>query len=343
MKFRKTIAVPNKSLSNEFKENTKGKSLKTFNETYNTALDSYMIKANIIGVDENYYKEILYKEQINDDAKVLVVNLTKQTIYESTHKPKTIPFFNSSLGNINLYLGKDNFEKIPTKLILNIPEGLDINLENFSSIVIMPFSFAEEIADKLEKADPDFTRYYGFYLNINDASFEKTASEITSILKESKHADNIRVSNAKLKNKENAGDTAKMVWVFGIVLFIIFLLCIINAYAAITSGMQMRKKEIAIAVSIGLSQKGLQRLVFKEALLNSILPILKSIPFSILYMFWFSNGVIICTMADLFANINYIHMLAFMLLISISIFLIYRVNIKPYKSKKPIQLIGRSN
>lgn len=356
LRVKASIDLPDSAFSEAFKANTTGKSLKHLNKHHKKENNTYRLTAICYGVEQDAYNACLKSAGAPDTVQALVINQTKKSTYEPNHHPQTIPFFNNSLTAVDFAVqhsdGSEGTHTVPAALLSAIPAeaAIEINLYDqvpfhFIPVIIFPLTVLEPLYNnQLASKKQNYAAPY-LYFAIADEVYTEAAHTITEHLKASEktqEAVRFKVYNDEIKHNENINDRYKFIAISSIIMFVIFLLCIINAYAAISISMHNRKKEIAVALSIGLSQKELKALCLKEAVLHCVLPFVKALPFGMLLLYWYASRWTIFSFGTLLATINYGVLLAYICIISICIFAIYLVNLKEYTGAKPVELMVRA-
>lgn len=355
LRVQALVDVPASSFSKEFKAHTTGKSLRYLNKYYKGENNTYRLRAVCFGLEQTAYTACLKSAGVSNTVRALVINQTKKTTYEPNNKPQIIPFFNNSLTAIDFPFlidnGTERLHTVPVALLSAIPSDAGIELDmyndtpfNFIPIIILPLTALEQLYKNQLVSEQANYAVPHIWLTIADNLYTETARTITEYLKtyEKVHKMHFKVYNDEIKNQENRNDGYKMTVIFAIILFVVFLLCVINAYSAITISMHNRKKEIAVALSVGLTQKKFKALCLQEALLHCVLPFIKALPFGILLLYWYAGRWIVFPFSALLTSINYWYLLLYVCTIVLSIFAMYLVNIKEYTGVPPAELVAQA-
>lgn len=355
LRMHALIDLPDSAFSQAFKANTTGKSLRYLNKSRRKN-NTYRLSVICYGVEQDAYKACVKSAGAPDTVQALVINQTKKTTYEPNYNPQTIPFFNDSLTAVDFAVlnndGSEGTHTVPVALLSAIPDeaAVELNLYgqspfHFIPVIIFPLTVLEPLYNNT-LASEKLHCYAAPHLcfTIADEVYAEAAGAITECLKASEKAQQVRfkVYNDEIKHNENINDRYKFIAIFSIIAFIVFLLCVINAYAAISISMHNRKKEIAVALSIGLAQKELKALCLKEALLHCVLPFVKMLPFGVLLLYWYASRWTMFSFGTLLAAINYAILLVYVCIIGISVVAIYLVNLKEYTGTQPAELVARA-
>ena len=125
--------------------------------------------------------------------------------------------------------------------------------------------------------------------------------------------------------------------VFAVALMI-GLIGIFNAFSTISNNLRLRKREFAMLRSLGLTPKGLNKILMLEGLFFAITPIIVSIPI-ILFICWYMLRLTLITGSEFMSVFPIGVILTYTMLIIVSILLSYGVSSTCVKKSNVIESI----
>lgn len=285
-----------------------------------SALDEYIVYSNIVFVDDKTYTNLLKENYIPAES-----NLNKILFYENSNEYNKSGFssnikndfkfkmFNLSAFDIDSrlnvnYRGEnlviyydDNGNHVKKEIVLNNEEAEDITdefkvdyvIENVSSLMyfspyplfILPLSECEN--------------YSGVFSNDANAYVQLKTSNHKQLIEDFKKiTSNLNYGYSFINNvqsKINVQNTIVVINVFsyGFITLITFI-AIANVFNTITTNIYLRKRDFAMLQSVGMSEKGIQKMTRYECIMYGLKSLLYGIPPAIIlatlaYMVMFHN------------------------------------------------------
>lgn len=251
--------------------------------------DKYRIITNLVGIDDDSFKKYCeeigtdYKKYYNESKKGILINSTYH-INPETDETNKIPYLNLKAGtdmhldekvdedsnsdnSFNIEVG-DVTDKMPTEL-----DGswynlwLVVPMEKYQNI-ISDFSSARDLEDSVMSID----------LLVGDEISPKVKEELTYICKSYLGSDDFNIWSL-YEEKEHSKLVQKAYAIaINAIALMIGVIGIFNAVSIISNNMRIRKREFAILRSVGLTPKGLNKMLTLEGLFFAIKPIIISVP-----------------------------------------------------------------
>ena len=113
---------------------------------------------------------------------------------------------------------------------------------------------------------------------------------------------------------------------------------IINAFSTISNNLRLRKREFAMLRAVGLTPKGLNKMLMIEGLFFALTPIIVSIPI-VLFICWFMLRLTLITWSEFMFVFPVVAILVYAMLIIASIFLAYWISSTGVKKSNVIESI----
>ncbi|GAA0181525.1 ABC transporter permease [Clostridium sediminicola] len=208
-------------------------------------------------------------DKLNEENGVIIIK--KNTIYnEKTHKPYIGPIANIKVGDeIEVKIQNEVEEEEsnhPSKVkVLAILESEPFNFRGANNVLKMITT--EEMAKKLNRVE----KMTPYSLNIqidNTKNEEITLENLEKILDVD---EDFRVINNIDQNKRSKSVILMVkILLYGFVI-IVSLISSINIINTLTTNIILRKREFATIKSIGMTQKGLRKIIILEGLLYGII------------------------------------------------------------------------
>lgn len=243
--------------------------------------EEYNIDVPIVILDnisfENYCKENNIINKNNEIPTGIIVNKIGDVLYRGNDDSKYVPFIKEE-NNLTLDLIKNDEaqEKMKIEIIgysQNIPEIRE-DFDRNSLLIIM----SEEVYRNTNNIIN--TSYLNVKVNQNEDIY-KIANEIDNSL-DSKY-------NYTIENRIDSYNSNKQIYegykkIITLICIIIACIGISNVFANVFGYMQERKYEFAEYLSVGITPKGIAKILLLEGTIIGIRPILISIPFNILFI-----------------------------------------------------------
>lgn len=295
----------------------------------------YKIINNLVGLSDDSFKK--YCKEIGIDfSKYYNYNIPKCILLDSTYHtlknskyPKKIPLLNIKKGSIlslnentENELSNDKYKfNIKIEDITDVSPS-DLNTNRYSITCIMPIDTYQKIVSNF---------MYDRILEYNSISIDLLVdSKFNSKLKENLN----KICSSYLGSEdfriwslidEQAYDQlvqkAINISVFSIT-SMIGLIGIFNAFSTVLNNIRLRKREFSIFRSIGLTPKGLNKMLILEGLFLSITPIIISIPI-ISFISWYMLKITLTTFSEFISIFKINDVLIYTICLTLSIFLSY--------------------
>ena len=229
-------------------------------------------------LDDNSYNK--YKKLIGlDKDSVILLNKFKGVSYGNNKRVNyNIPVINN--GNINIKICNfDNDEDVDTTKYCN--KNIDnIFVTNKSFDLIEEFSYMDDfkliVNKKLYDSISDSSTHYTQFNIISD-----NTNNIDKLTKDLDKYSNVNYTNIKEAMKQ----TNKLILVVKILMYgfisLVTLIGVTSVFNTISTSMALRKREFAVLRSIGLTNRGFNKILFFESLFFGMKSLIFAIPVSI--------------------------------------------------------------
>ena len=229
-------------------------------------------------LDDNSYNK--YKKLIGiDNDSVILLNKFKGVSYGNNKRVNyDIPVINN--GNINIKICNfDNDEDVDTTKYCN--NNIDnIFVTNKSFDLIEEFSYMDDfkliVNKKLYDSISDSSTHYTQFNIISD-----NTNNIDKLTKELDKYSNVNYTNIKeaMKQANNLILVVKIL-MYGFI-SLVTLIGVTSVFNTISTSMALRKREFAVLRSIGLTNRGFNKILFFESLFFGMKSLIFAIPVSI--------------------------------------------------------------
>ena len=233
----------------------------------------------ILVLDDNSYNK--YKNLIGlDKDSVILLNKFKGVSYGNNNRVNyDIPVINNGNINIKICNFDDNDEDVDTTKYCN--KNIDnIFVTNKSFDLIEEFSYMDDfklivnkkLYDSISDGDADFTQFNIISDNTNN---------IDKLTKELDKYSNVNYTNIKeaMKQANNLILVVKIL-MYGFI-SLVTLIGVTSVFNTISTSMALRKREFAVLRSIGLTNRGFNKILFFESLFFGMKSLIFAIPVSI--------------------------------------------------------------
>lgn len=229
-------------------------------------------------LDDNSYNK--YKKLIGiDNDSVILLNKFKGVSYGNNKRVNyNIPVINN--GNINIKICNfDNDEDVDTTKYCN--NNIDnIFVTNKSFDLIEEFSYMDDfkliVNKKLYDSISDSSTHYTQFNIISD-----NTNNIDKLTKDLDKYSNVNYTNIKeaMKQTNNLILVVK-IFMYGFI-SLVTLIGVTSVFNTISTSMALRKREFAVLRSIGLTNRGFNKILFFESLFFGMKSLIFAIPVSI--------------------------------------------------------------
>lgn len=249
-------------------------------EVYNDLKKAKYQNISILVLDDNSYNK--YKKLIGlDKDSVILLNKFKGVSYGDNKRVNyDIPVINN--GNINLKICNfDDSEEVVNDVTKYCNKSVDnIFVTNKSFDLIEEFSYMtdfklvvnKKLYDSISDTATDFTQFNIISDNTNN---------IDKLTKELDKYSNVNYTNVKeaMKQANNLILVVKIL-MYGFI-SLVTLIGVTSVFNTISTSMALRKREFAVLRSIGLTNRGFNKILFFESLFFGMKSLIFAIPVSI--------------------------------------------------------------
>jgi len=294
----------------------------------------HRIITNLVGLSDESFKK--YCKEIGiDSEKYYQDGVPTGILLDSTyHTPngskvtQKIPLLNIKEGD-ELVLNEKVENNMKGNYEFNVQVGSvteispsELGMSRYNLACIVPMETYQKLVSNFI---PDSMLEYGSMsidLLVGDEASPSTKKELTKICSSYLASDDFNIwSLLEEKNHEELVQKAIAISVFAVALMI-GLIGIFNAFSTISNNLRLRKREFAILRSVGLTPKGLNKMLMIEGLFFAITPIIVSIPV-VSFICWFMLRLTLITWSEFIPIFPVGAILTYATLIIVSIFLSY--------------------
>lgn len=310
----------------------------------------HRIITNLVGLSDESFKK--YCKEIGIDFEKYYQDGVPTGILldSSYHTPKDskvaqkIPLLNIKEGD-ELILNEKVEKYMDTNYKFNVqvgavteifPGGLGMGRYNVACIVPMK-TYQKLVINFMPDRMIECGRM-SIDLLVGDEASPSTKKELTKICSSYLGFEDFTIwSLLEDKNHEELVQQATATSVFATA-SMIGLIGILNAFSTISNNLRLRKREFAILRSVGLTPKGLNKILMLEGLFFAVTPIMVSIPI-ILFICWFMLRLAPITLAEFIPVFPVGVTLMYTMLIIASIFLSYYFSSTSVKKSNVVESI----
>lgn len=233
----------------------------------------------ILVLDDNSYNK--YKKLVGlDKDSVILLNRFKGVSYGNNKRVNyNIPVINNGNINIKICNFDDNDEDVDTTKYCN--KNIDnIFVTNKSFDLIEEFSYMDDfkliVNKKLYDSISDSSTHYTQFNIISD-----NTNNIDKLTKDLDKYSNVNYTNIKeaMKQANNLILVVKIL-MYGFI-SLVTLIGVTSVFNTISTSMALRKREFAVLRSIGLTNRGFNKILFFESLFFGMKSLIFAIPVSI--------------------------------------------------------------
>ena len=233
----------------------------------------------ILVLDDNSYNK--YKKLIGiDNDSVILLNRFKGVSYGNNKRVNyNIPVINNGNINIKICNFNDDEENVDTTKYCN--KNIDnIFVTNKSFDLIEEFSYMDDfkliVNKKLYDSISDSSTHYTQFNIISD-----NTNNIDKLTKDLDKYSNVNYTNIK----ESMKQANNLILVVKILMYgfisLVTLIGVTSVFNTISTSMALRKREFAVLRSIGLTNRGFNKILFFESLFFGMKSLIFAIPVSI--------------------------------------------------------------
>jgi len=310
----------------------------------------YRIIVSFVGLSDKSFKKYCEKigaddeEYYNDGVKTGVLLNSTYYVSDNSKVVQKIPLLNIKKGDklvINEKIENDmntNY-KFNTQVgqVTDVPPS-DLEMGGYSLAYIVPMKTYQQIVSNFMPERMLESSSMSIDLFVGDKASPAVKKELTRICSSYLGSEDFSIwSLLEEKNNDELVQKAVSIGVFSIALMF-GLIGIINAFSTISNNLRLRKREFAMLRAVGLTPKGLNKMLMIEGLFFALTPIIVSIPI-VLFICWFMLRVALITWSEFISVFPVVPILAYAMIIIVSIFLAYGISSTGVKKSNVIESI----
>lgn len=347
---RTSTYVTSKQESDVFAES--GGFAKVSSTKYNILSEEgkYRIIVNLVGLSDKSFKKYCEKIGVDDEA-YYQEGVTTGVLLDSTyHIPdnskvaQKIPLLNIKEGD-ELVL----YEKIENDMNTNYKfngqlgqvteiSPSDLEGDRYSLAFIVPMKTYQQIVSNFMPERMLESSIMSIDLLVGDEDSPRVKKKLTQICSSYLGSEDFRIwSLLEEKNNDELVQKAVAIGVFFVALMF-GLIGIINAFSTISNNLRLRKREFAMLRAVGLTPKGLNKMLMIEGLFFALTPIIVSIPI-VIFICWYMLALTPITWSEFISVFPLVPILTYAMLIIVSIFLAYEISSTGVKKSNVVEAI----
>ncbi|MBU3075467.1 ABC transporter permease [Clostridium estertheticum] len=309
----------------------------------------YRIITNLVGLSDKSFKK--YCEKIGADDESYYNEGVKGVLLDSTNyvsaNTKTIqkiPLLNIKQGD-KLVINEKIENDMNTNYKFNAEVGhvteispSEIKMGGYSLAYIVPMKTYQQLVSNFMPERMLESNSMVIDLLVGDEASPRMKKELTRICSSYLGSEDVTIWNLlDEKNNDKLKQKSVSIGVFSVALMF-GLIGIINAFSTISNNLRLRKREFAMLRAVGLTPKGLNKMLMIEGLFFALTPIIVSIPI-VLFICWFMLRLTLITWSEFMSIFPVVPILAYAMLIIASIFLAYGISSTTVKKSNVIESI----
>lgn len=278
----------------ELSDTLREKGVKYLEQETSLEEGTYDFVTEILAIDDESFKTYCEKIGANvadfyesEGVKAVLYNRTTYNDRAIHEEQESVPLFNWKTGEtirVTEDLGREDKMKDPytfdvelgyvTEQMIDHGRGYDY----YRTILIIPESISEKLIVNFSESNQQRYNRDVSYLEMVEENILEVKAQVEEIYDRHKDKDNFRMWD-KITAKEGQQKTTELIFsIAGVSILFISLMGIVNIYSTLSNQMNMRRREFAILKSVGISPKGIEKILFLESLFYSIKPIIYSVP-----------------------------------------------------------------
>ncbi|MCR1972517.1 ABC transporter permease [Clostridium sporogenes] len=310
----------------------------------------HRIITKLVGLSDESFKK--YCREMRIDSKKyyqdgVPTGILLDSIYHTPKGSKVtqkIPLLNIKKGH-GLILNEKVEENMNGNYKFNVQVGDvtqaspgDLKMSKYSIACIVPMKTYQKIVSNFA---PDRVLEYNSIsidLLVGDKASASTKKKLTQICSSYFGSEDFRIwSLLEEKKHEQLVQKAIAISVFAVALMI-GVIGIFNAFSTISNNLRLRKREFAIFRSVGLTPKGLNKILMLEGLFFAVTPIIISIPI-VLFICFYMLRLTLITWPEFISVLPVGIILTYTMIIILSIFLSYYFSSNCIKTSNVVESI----
>lgn len=313
----------------------------------------YRLQTNLVALDDQSFAE--YTRRIGADARLfydndvprtIVVNQVQDDLRSNRRETVRIPFLKLHPGErLNLEekvhsedKGSYTFTAEVGYLTDEMPP-LGDRYDNFELVQIMPRSVYLDIVGQMAEERAMRARYVSIPVVAESVDrIEAVAAELKNVCDKWYGSGDYEIRNIiEIKESGDKGRQMMKLIIFCVSGFLA-LIGIANVFSTVSGNLQQRQKEFAVLRSVGISPRGIWRLLLLEALLFGLIPILFSIPVAVLII-WSFLKINMVYLSEYLPHMPLMAIVLFAVLIMASIMLAYILSGRRLKQRTIVDVL----
>ncbi|MCB2361653.1 ABC transporter permease [Clostridium estertheticum] len=309
----------------------------------------YRIITNLVGLSDKSFKKYCEKIGADDESyykegvKGVLLDSTNY-VSENTKTIQKIPLLNIKQGD-KLILNEKIENDMNTNYKFNAQVGhvteispSEIKMGGYSLAYIVPMKTYQQLVSNFMPERMLESNSMVIDLLVGDEASPRMKKELTRICSSYLGSEDFTIwSLLDEKNNDKLSQKAISIGVFSVALMF-GLIGIINAFSTISNNLRLRKREFAMLRAVGLTPKGLNKMLMIEGLFFALTPIIVSIPI-VLFICWFMLRLTLITGSEFMSVFPVVPILVYAMLIIVSIFLAYGISSTGVKKSNVIESI----
>lgn len=298
---------------------------------------SYRLQTNLVALDDQSFAE--YCKRIGADARVfydndtprtIVVNQAEDDLHSNRREKVNIPFLKLRLGE-RLQLeektyaedkGNYSFTAEVAYVTEEMPPIGD-RYNNFELVQIMPRSVYLGIIEHMEEERAVRARQISIPIVAESPELiERVTADLKQVCDKWYGSGDYDLWNM-IELKKTGEQSREMLELITLGISAFFaLIGISNVFSTVSGNLRQRQKEFAVLRSVGISPRGTGRMLLLEAILFGLIPILFSIPVTVLII-WLFLGINMIYFYEYLPHMPVTAITIFAVLIVLSVILAY--------------------
>ena len=255
---------------------------------------AYDFVTEILAVDDESFKAYCEKIGANvtdfyetEGVKAVLYNRATYNDRAIREEQESIPLFNWKAGDrikVTEDLGRQDKLKEPYLFDVELGYVTDQMIDHgryydyYRAILIIPESMSEKLVVNFAENNQQSYNRDTSYLEIAEEDIPEVKAQIEQIYERHKDKANFRIWD-KITAAEGQQKTTELILgMAGAGVLFISLMGIVNIYSTLSNQMNMRRREFAMLKSVGISPKGIGKILLLESVFYSIKPIIYSVP-----------------------------------------------------------------
>lgn len=308
----------------------------------------YRIIVNLVGLNDEAFKKYCKKIGTNSEKyykKDMTTGILLNSTYykpDNSNKVKLLPLLNTKAGSKMLLYEKveDNMQtnnkfKIKVGDVTGISPS-DIKTNRYSLDLIIPMKNYKQIVGNFSSSRELEANIMSIDLSVGDKASPNVKKKLTQICSSYLGSQDFTIwSLVDEKHHEELVQKAISISVFAVALMI-GIIGIFNAFSTVSNNIRLHKKEFSMLRSVGVTPKGLNKMLGLEGLFFALKPIIIGIPVVFIICFYMLRLSSI-TWREFIAAFQGTAISIYVMIIFVSIFLSYWISSKSIKQNNIIE------